>query len=194
MSKSLLLSRFLVLLQDQIQPFSVVGNDVLVPIYEQWGLEKLVRVNFRVLLVDELFKSLVNVSVLVLREDLEPSVVSYAKTLHGDGGMLRFGKLIIEQGKALLQNRLAAVAPHAIGVYGSELVVCGHLLGVHVQLEEGFVVVQLVVGSFQMSKQAGQGWNTGIVEDGDRRRGVLQRSEERHVCFVAFGGFMGLVA
>lgn len=106
-----------------------------------------------------------DVSVLVLREDLKPSVVSDSKALHGDGGMLRFGKLIIEQGEALLQNSLAAVAPHAIGVYGFELVVCGHLLSVHVQLEEVLVVVQLVVGSLQMSKQAGQGWNTGIVED-----------------------------
>lgn len=81
---SLLLRSLLVLFQNQFQPVHVIGNDVLVPVNEQRRLEKLVGVYLGMFLIDKLLKSLVDVCVLILRENLEASVISDSKALHCD--------------------------------------------------------------------------------------------------------------
>lgn len=68
----------------------------------------------------------------------------------------------------------------SMGIDILELVVCGHLLGIQVDLELVFVIIVAEICLFQIGINPSRGRKLGVVENGDGGRRVLQGAEERH--------------
>lgn len=126
--------------QNSLQTVLVTGNQVLVPVDHQRSLEELRWVDIWLGLVNQGDECLVDLLVLVLREDLESPVSMYSEALKSRMVLGQLSLFIAQQWVASLQHRLGFLAVD-LRVDIAELVISGHLLCIQVNLELVFVFI-----------------------------------------------------